>query len=68
MRNTTEQPEAVDAGAVKFVGADRKAIVSAVQQLLDNVREYSRMSAAHISYGDGMACERIHEFLKTAPI
>ncbi len=68
MRNTTERPEAVDARTVKFVGVDRKTIVSAVQNLLGDEREYSRTSGAHISYGDSMACEQIHEFLKTAPI
>jgi UDP-N-acetylglucosamine 2-epimerase (non-hydrolysing) len=59
MRDTTERPEAVDAGTVKLVGTDKDRIVSAVQELLTNPAEYQKMSRAHNPYGDGKACERI---------
>lgn len=59
MRNTTERPEAVEAGTVKLVGTDVAAIVDGVARLLDDRHEYERMSFAHNPYGDGRACERI---------
>ncbi len=59
MRETTERPEAVDAGTVKLVGTDVKAIVENVSILLTNKEEYKRMSYAHNPYGDGKACKRI---------
>lgn len=59
MRETTERPEAVAAGTVKLVGTDVQAIVSAIEQLLTDEAEYSRMSFAHNPYGDGAACGRI---------
>ncbi len=59
MRDTTERPEAVEAGTVKLVGTDTKIIVEAVEQLLNNEQAYSKMSKAHNPYGDGKACERI---------
>jgi UDP-N-acetylglucosamine 2-epimerase (non-hydrolysing) len=59
MRDTTERPEAVDAGTVKLVGTDTNRIVSAVHELLTNPAEYQKMSRAHNPYGDGKACERI---------
>jgi UDP-N-acetylglucosamine 2-epimerase (non-hydrolysing) len=59
MRDTTERPEAVDAGTVKLVGTDKERIVSAVHELLVNPAEYQKMSRAHNPYGDGKACERI---------
>jgi len=59
MRDTTERPEAVEAGTVKLVGADTKTIVEATSTLLDNEFEYSEMALAHNPYGDGKACERI---------
>ena len=59
MRDTTERPEAVDAGTVKLVGTDKDRIVSAVHELLTNPAEYQKMSRAHNPYGDGKACERI---------
>ena len=59
MRDTTERPEAVEAGTVKLVGTDTKTIVEAVEQLLNNEQAYSKMSKAHNPYGDGKACERI---------
>ena len=59
MRDTTERPEAVDAGTVKLVGTDKNRIVNAVHELLTNPAEYEKMSRAHNPYGDGKACERI---------
>ena len=59
MRDTTERPEAVEAGTVKLVGTDKASIVSEVNNLLTNAQEYQSMSRAHNPYGDGKACERI---------
>ena len=59
MRNTTERPEAVEAGTVKLVGTDYDAIVDSVSTLLDNRDAYEKMSQAVNPYGDGHACERI---------
>jgi UDP-N-acetylglucosamine 2-epimerase (non-hydrolysing) len=59
MRNTTERPEAVDAGTVKLVGANFDKIVSDVSELIDNDGSYAQMSKAVNPYGDGKACERI---------
>lgn len=59
MRDTTERPEAVEAGTVKLVGTDYDAIVSNVSLLLDNKLAYDAMSKATNPYGDGKACERI---------
>ena len=63
MRDTTERPEAVDAGTVKLVGTDVDLIVSQVDLLLNDSGEYQKMSKAHNPYGDGLACGRILEFL-----
>lgn len=59
MRDTTERPEALEAGTVKLVGTDYEMIVESVSQLLENPEAYSRMSRAVNPYGDGKACERI---------
>lgn len=64
MRDTTERPEAVEAGTVKLVGTDVALIVQEVQQLLDDTGLYQQMSQAHNPYGDGKASARICEFLK----
>lgn len=63
MRNTTERPEAVDAGTVKLVGTDYKKIVNNVSLLLDDENEYNIMSRANNPYGDGKASPRIAEAL-----
>jgi UDP-N-acetylglucosamine 2-epimerase (non-hydrolysing) len=65
MRDTTERPEAVEAGTVKLVGTDVAAIVDGVARLLDDRHEYERMSFAHNPYGDGRACERIAAALQS---
>jgi UDP-N-acetylglucosamine 2-epimerase (non-hydrolysing) len=64
MRDTTERPEAVDAGTVQLVGTDVAKIVDAVTRLLTDEGEYHAMSRAHNPYGDGHACQRILEALK----
>jgi UDP-N-acetylglucosamine 2-epimerase len=61
MRDTTERPEAVDAGTVRLVGTDEQRIVVELQRLLGDADEYARMSEAHNPYGDGKACQRIAE-------
>lgn len=64
MRDTTERPEAVEAGTVKLVGTNKDTIIKEAQKLLDEKQEYEKMSKAHNPYGDGKACERIVEFIK----
>jgi len=59
MRNTTERPEAVDAGTVKLVGTNVETIVTELTSLLSNEDAYKAMSFAHNPYGDGKACTRI---------
>ena len=59
MRDTTERPEALDAGTVKLVGTDYDKIVSGVSQLLDDPQAYAAMSQAVNPYGDGETCGRI---------
>lgn len=63
MRNTTERPEALDAGTVKLVGTDYNRIVNNVSLLLDDENEYNIMSRANNPYGDGKASPRIAEAL-----
>ena len=65
MRNTTERPEAVEAGTVKLVGTNYEAIVNESQKFLDDEKEYNKMSKAHNPYGDGSASKRIVNFFKT---
>lgn len=59
MRDTTERPEALEAGTVKLVGTDYDKIVSEVSLLLDDQAHYDAMSKAVNPYGDGLACSRI---------
>lgn len=63
MRDTTERPEALEAGTVQLVGTDYDTIVSSVSTLLDSPDAYAAMSQAVNPYGDGQACLRIIEFL-----
>ena len=63
MRDTTERPEALDAGTVKLVGTDYNRIVSEVSILLDDASAYDQMSKAVNPYGDGKACMRIVQTL-----
>lgn len=64
MRDTTERPEALEAGTVKLVGTDYDKIVNEVSLLLDDQAHYDAMSKAVNPYGDGLACGRIAEALK----
>lgn len=66
MREVTERPEAVDAGTVRLVGADRARIVANVSELLDNRESYLKMSKAHNPYGDGLAAKRIADVLEAS--
>jgi len=64
MRDTTERPEAVDAGTVILVGTDKDRIISEASSLLHDRARYNEMSALHNPYGDGKACKRIVNFIK----
>lgn len=63
MRETTERPEAVEAGTVRLVGTDRGKIVSESVRLLDDAEAYRKMALAGNPYGDGRAAERIVEII-----
>ncbi len=63
MRNTTERPEAVDAGTVLLVGTNKQKIVAEVRRLLDNQAHYFNMTQASNPYGDGKASNRIVDFI-----
>lgn len=64
MRDTTERPEALEAGTVKLVGTDYDKIVKEVSQLIEDAQYYQTMSEAVNPYGDGKACERIIKCIK----
>lgn len=64
MRDTTERPEALEAGTVKLVGTNYEKIINEVSNLIDDAAAYSKMSKAVNPYGDGLACKRIVESLK----
>jgi len=64
MRETTERPEAIEAGTVRLVGTDEEKIVAEVNHLLNNEEAWQAMSRAHNPYGDGHACARILQALK----
>lgn len=66
MRDTTERPEAVDAGTVRLVGTQRDQIISAANELLDDPAAYELMSRAHNPYGDGHASRRIADVLQVS--
>ncbi len=66
LRNTTERPEAVDAGTVRLVGTDRTAVRTETDRLLNDEAYYRAMSEAVNPYGDGMACGRIVQAIKHA--
>ncbi len=65
MRDTTERPEALDAGTVKLVGTDTELIIKEAQKLIDSKHAFDEMSKAHNPYGDGHACEKVVGFLKS---
>lgn len=64
MRDTTERPEAVEAGTVKLVGTDQAKIIAEVSKLLTDKAYYDSMSFAHNPYGDGKACQRIIDAIR----
>ena len=64
-RETTERPEAVEAGTVKLVGTQANTLKAAILTLLDDREAYKKMSRAHNPYGDGKASGRILEFIKS---
>lgn len=64
MRETTERPEAVEAGTVRLVGTEVVTIENAVSDLLENLTTYKFMSEAHNPYGDGTACQQILDVIK----
>jgi UDP-N-acetylglucosamine 2-epimerase (non-hydrolysing) len=64
MRETTERPEAVEAGTVKLVGTASETIITEVLRLFEDSGAYTRMARAHNPYGDGQACARIVKTLK----
>ena len=64
MRDTTERPEALEAGTVKLVGTDYYKIMTEVSILLDNNDVYEKMSQANNPYGDGLGCQRIVNYFK----
>lgn len=64
LRETTERPEAVEAGTVILVGTNSEKIINVTQELLSNQLKYDSMSKLHNPYGDGLSCGRIIEFIK----
>ena len=64
MRNTTERPEAVDAGTVILVSTNKEMIIEECHSLLNDVDRFDRMSALHNPYGDGQACKRVVNYIK----
>ena len=66
MRDTTERPEAVEAGTVRLVGTDYEKITTSAARLLDDPQAYAEMAHAANPYGDGKACPRIVEFMTRA--
>ena len=67
MRDTTERPEAVEAGTVKLIGTEVAAITQHLHELLTDPAAYERMRFAHNPYGDGQACQRIVQALAQLP-
>ncbi|HIQ26997.1 MAG TPA: UDP-N-acetylglucosamine 2-epimerase (non-hydrolyzing) [Sulfurovum sp.] len=64
MRDTTERPEAIDAGTVKLVGTNPQNIIDQVTKLIEDKKCYETMRQAHNPYGDGYACEKIVQYIK----
>jgi UDP-N-acetylglucosamine 2-epimerase len=67
MRETTERPEAIEAGTAKLVGTNPELIVAEAARLLDDTEAYTKMARAHNPYGDGHACEKIVKILLETP-
>ena len=64
MRDVTERPEALQAGTVELVGADKARIIAGVKRLLEDAAHYQAMARAHNPYGDGQACQQIVDVLR----
>ena len=64
MRDKTERPEAVEAGTVRLVGSSKNEIINGIRTLVDDEKIYKKMSLAHNPYGDGLASERIFDFIE----
>jgi len=64
MRNTTERPEAIEAGTVRLVGTDTKRIIEQAQKLISNRKFYEKMSRSSNPYGDGSASVKIVSYIK----
>jgi UDP-N-acetylglucosamine 2-epimerase (non-hydrolysing) len=67
MRQTTERPEAIDAGVAKIVGTARESIINSVELLLGDTKEYRKMASHKNPFGDGKASERIVNILLGRP-
>jgi UDP-N-acetylglucosamine 2-epimerase (non-hydrolysing) len=65
MRNTTERPEAIEAGTARLVGTGRERIVEETEKLLKSNEHYQRMASVQSPFGDGRAAERIVGILKS---
>lgn len=65
MRDTTERPEGIAAGTLKLVGTDEEVIYKNFKLLLEDNKEYAKMSNASNPYGDGLACKRIADILES---
>ena len=64
MRDTTERPEGIDSGTLRLVGTDENRIYTTFKELLENPKEYNKMSQSCNPYGDGHACERIADIIE----
>lgn len=64
MRDTTERPEAVEAGTVLLVGTDTEKIINTVEKLINDKSFYQKMAFTHNPYGDGKSSKKIVQFLK----
>lgn len=64
LRDTTERPEGIEAGTLRLVGTEQKNVYNNIKLLLDNSKEYEKMSKASNPYGDGFACKRIADIIE----
>jgi UDP-N-acetylglucosamine 2-epimerase (non-hydrolysing) len=64
MRDTTERPEALEAGTVKLVGTNSDLIIKEAQELISNKEAYEKMAMSHNPYGNGTACKQIVNYFR----
>ena len=64
LRDTTERPEGIEAGTLRLVGTEQKNVYNNIKLLLNNSKEYEKMSKASNPYGDGFACKRIADIIE----